>query len=105
MTGIYFRVEREGKYKSVEIEELTEEERKSFLKDFEKDALIKTIDLLCQNNQDKISFAVEKLKQVREIVRVCPITDYDINEQFHKMYKRDAIARIDEQIKQLKERK
>lgn len=49
MIGIYFRVERNGRFESVELENLTEKERNNALKDFGKDALLKTIGLLCKN--------------------------------------------------------
>lgn len=55
------------------------------------------------HNQDKISFAVEQLEKVKEKINDCPITDYDTNKHFVKMYQRDAIRQLDNQIKQLKE--
>ena len=55
--------------------------------------------------QDKISFAVEQLEKVKEKINDCPITDYDTNKHFVKMYQSDAIRQLDNQIKQLKEMK
>lgn len=54
------------------------------------------------HNQDKISFAVEQLEKVKENIKKVPITDYDLSGNFEKMYKRDAIRQIDNQIEQLK---
>ena len=48
MTGIYFRVERNGKWESIELENLELEERKMVLESFDKDALIRTINILCE---------------------------------------------------------
>lgn len=53
-------------------------------------------------NQDKISFCIDKLEKVRNNIKKVPITDYEPNEHFEKMYKSDAIRQIDNQIKQLK---
>ena len=54
-------------------------------------------------NQDKISFAIEYLENVKENIKKVPITDFDLSGNFEKMYKQDAIRQIDNQIKQLKE--
>jgi len=43
MTGIYFRVQRNGKWQSLDLAELTTAEAKSVLGTFDKDALIRTI--------------------------------------------------------------
>lgn len=46
MTGIYFRVKRNGKWVNKEIEYLTADEREEVLKDWDKDSLIRTIHIL-----------------------------------------------------------
>lgn len=51
-----------------------------------------------QSNQDKISFAVEQLTQAIKNIKKCNYKDFGI------IYQSDAIAVIDNQIKQLKER-
>lgn len=56
-------------------------------------------DALKQIDQDKI----ELLEKMKENISKVPITDYDFNGNFEKMYKQDAIRQIDNQIKQLKE--
>lgn len=48
MTGIYFRVERNGKWENIELENLTSEERKLSLERFDREALIRTINILCE---------------------------------------------------------
>lgn len=48
-------------------------------------------------NQDKISFCIEKLEEVKENIKKCNYKDFGI------MYQSDAIKQIDNQIKQLKE--
>lgn len=57
---------------------------------------------LQHKHQDKISFALEQLKKVKENIKKVPITDFDLSGNFEKMYKQDAIRQIDNQIKQLK---
>ena len=57
---------------------------------------------LQNSHQDKISFAVEQLEKVKEDIKKGPITDYDLSENFEKMYKLDAIRQIDNQIASLK---
>ena len=85
------------------------DELKQQLAEKEKDLIIKcrTIGVLVEknekNNQDKISFAVEQLEKVKEKINDCPITDYDTNKHFVKMYQRDAIRQLDNQIKAIKE--
>ena len=59
-------------------------------------------DLGKEINQDKISLAVEQLEKVKEKINDCPITDYDTNKHFVKMYQRDAIRQLDNQIEELK---
>ena len=54
------------------------------------------------HKQDKISFAIEQLENVKENIKKVTITDYDLSGNFEKMYKRDAIRQIDNQIEQLK---
>lgn len=49
MTGIYFRVKRNGKWVNKEIEYLTADEREEVLKDWDKDSLIRTIHILSNN--------------------------------------------------------
>ena len=49
MTGIYFRVKRNGKWINKEIEYLTADEREEVLKDWDKDSLIRTIHILSNN--------------------------------------------------------
>ena len=46
--------------------------------------------------------AIEELEKAKENIKNSPITDYDQNEHFIKMYKKDAIEIIDQQIKSLK---
>lgn len=53
-------------------------------------------------NKNKISFATEQLEKVKENIKKTPITDFDLSGNFEKMYKKDAIRQIDNQIKQLK---
>lgn len=60
---------------------------------------------LKEKDQDKISFCIEQLEKVKEKINNCPITDYDTNKHFVKMYQSDAIRQLDNQIKQLKEGK
>ena len=48
MTGMYFRVKRNGKWVNKEIEYLTNEERKELLKDWSNEQLLRTINLLCK---------------------------------------------------------
>ena len=55
--------------------------------------------------QDKISFALEQLEKVKEKINDCPITDYDTNKHFVKMYKSDAIRQLDNQINVLRNNK
>ena len=55
-----------------------------------------------QGSKDKISFTVEQLEKVRNNIKKVPITDYEPNEHFEKMYKSDAIRQIDNQIKEIK---
>ena len=40
---------------------------------------------------------------MKENIKKVPITDFDLSRNFEKMYKKDAIRQIDNQIKQLKE--
>lgn len=49
MTGIYFRVNRNGKWVNKEIEYLTNEERQELFKDRTNEELIRVINALCQN--------------------------------------------------------
>lgn len=63
------------------------------------------VDAKIVNNQYKISFCIEQLEKVKENIKKVPITDYDLSGNFEKMYKQDAIRQIDNQIKQLKEKK
>ena len=58
-----------------------------------------------ENWKDKISFCIEKLEKVKEDIRNGAITDYDLTESYTKIYMGDAIKKIDNQIKQLKEGK
>lgn len=51
------------------------------------------------DEQDKISFTVEKLEEVKKNIKNCPYKDFGI------MYQSDAIRQIDNQIKMLKEGK
>ena len=46
MTGIYFRVERNGKWQSLDLAELTTAEATSVLGTFERASLIRTLDHL-----------------------------------------------------------
>ena len=46
---------------------------------------------------------IDELEKVKEKINNCPITDYDTNKHFVKMYQSDAIRQVDNQIKQLKE--
>ena len=48
---------------------------------------------------------IDELEKVKEKINNCPITDYDTNKHFVKMYQSDAIRQVDNQIKQLKEMK
>lgn len=88
--------------KDEEIEYLTKQVKK-----FNNEAQKYFEDAYCNDTiyQDKISFAVEQLEKVKEKINDCPITDYDTNKHFVKMYQRDAIRQLDNQIKQLKEMK
>ena len=51
LDGIYFRVEREGKWCNVCLSDMTTEEREHCLERWEKDGLIRTIHLLCETIQ------------------------------------------------------
>lgn len=46
---------------------------------------------------------IDELEKVKEKINNCPITDYDTNKHFVKMYQSDAIRQLDNQINQLKE--
>lgn len=52
LDGIYFRVQREGKWCNVCLSDMTTEEREQSLAKYEKDALIRTINILCQTIQE-----------------------------------------------------
>ena len=52
LDGIYFRVEREGKWCNVCLSDMTTEERKKCLDRWDKDALVRTIDILCNVIQE-----------------------------------------------------
>lgn len=54
MTGVYFRVKRNGKWVNKEIEYLTDKEREEVLDSWDKNVLIKTIHILC-NSLDYIT--------------------------------------------------
>lgn len=54
MTGVYFRVKRNGKWVNKEIEYLTDKEREEVLEGWDKNVLIKTIHILC-NSLDYIT--------------------------------------------------
>lgn len=47
MTGVYFRVKRDGKWVNKEIEYLTSEERRELLATWDHDSLVNTINHLC----------------------------------------------------------
>ena len=49
MTGIYFRINREGKWVNKEVEYLTDEEREELFKDRTNAELIRVINVLCHN--------------------------------------------------------
>ena len=49
MTGIYFRIKRNGKWVNKEIEYLTDEEREELFKDRTNAELIRVINVLCHN--------------------------------------------------------
>jgi hypothetical protein len=53
MTGIYFRVERNGQWQSLDLAELTTAEAKSVLAVFDKDALIRTVLALVKEVHDE----------------------------------------------------
>lgn len=46
MTGVFFRVEREGKFKNIEIEHMTDDEREQIFKD--DSSLMQAFNLVCQ---------------------------------------------------------
>jgi hypothetical protein len=48
MTGAYFRVNRYGKWESIELEHLTESERANLLKDKDPEFLLSCLDLTCR---------------------------------------------------------
>ena len=48
MTGAYIRIERDGKWQNIEVENLTVEERKEVFKGREPEELLRWIDMLCQ---------------------------------------------------------
>lgn len=84
--------------KDKEIAKLTEElDDKNFCKDFVdlyNENKLKT-QMLHENWKDKISFAVGQLTQAKKNIKKCNYKDFGI------MYQSDAIAVIDNQIKQL----
>lgn len=47
LDGIYYRVQRNGKWQSVCLSDLTEEERRPFLESLDKNGLIGCVDHLC----------------------------------------------------------
>ena len=47
MTGIYFRIKRNGKWENKEIEYLTNKERYEMLQGWSKEQLLRTINHLC----------------------------------------------------------
>lgn len=47
LDGIYFKVYRDNKWQNVCLSDMTKEERREVLKNFNKDSLIRTIDHLC----------------------------------------------------------
>lgn len=51
MTGIYFRVKRNGQWQSLDLAELTTAEAKSVLAVFDKEALIRTVITLSKRRQ------------------------------------------------------
>jgi len=48
MTGAYVRIERNNKWQSIEIEYLTNKERKAFFKDKTSAEILKWLDLMCE---------------------------------------------------------
>lgn len=52
-TGIFFRAERNGKFQPVELEELNPQERAAAMAKFDRDGLLRTIDIIID---DKIDF-------------------------------------------------
>jgi hypothetical protein len=46
--GIFFRIERNGKWLSLCLSDLTDEEKEERLEQFDKDELIRTIEILCE---------------------------------------------------------
>lgn len=49
MTGAYIRVKREDSFENIEIEHLTDKERKELFKNTDKEPLISWINLLCNS--------------------------------------------------------
>jgi len=47
MTGIVIRVERDKKFQNIELEDLTDEERKTFFKDYDNAECVDWINVLC----------------------------------------------------------
>ena len=65
MTGIPFRVERNGKWETVEIEDLTQQELRAVLARYDHDGLVRLVAMLCQN----IGFIKELAEQTRRVSR------------------------------------
>ena len=52
LDGIYYRVQRNGKWESVCLSDMTKEERRPFLESLHKDGVIRCVDHLCDCLKD-----------------------------------------------------
>ena len=63
MTGAYLRVKRGGKFKTIEVEHLTKEERSALFYDAPHETLLNWIDMLCENIVETQSLLDELLEE------------------------------------------
>ena len=62
MTGAYMRVKRDGKWKSIEVEFLTHDERRKSLGGRSEEELLNWIDLLCVKLEEIDYFIAKELQ-------------------------------------------
>ena len=63
MTGAYLRVKRDGKWEPIEVEDLTDDERKTILGERKSEELLRWLNLTCKALVECEKFIIKKLGQ------------------------------------------
>ena len=62
MTGAYLRIQREGKWQNVEIEYLTDAERRELFKEANNEELLKWLNFMCSEYQHLVLAVINKME-------------------------------------------